>query len=673
MTEHVRVGIIGCGNITSTIHLPILMNMPRVKVAFLADVQPPLALARDFDTRAFGIDQISSLPDCDMVFVATPVGARADYIRQFGGRGIFVFTEKPFAMNSAQHAEYLEVASNISCNYMKTTHGAIRQLKDIVATKLFGELRRVEVREGGIVGATGKSHSHYQTNVTLSGGGILMERGCHTLSQLDFVLEGFKFDVAEAEISWLGDLDIDVRSTIKCTTDGTFDLTYHVSQIRPIGNRAVFEFDTAIVDFDHTNPASQVRIAPRNGGSTYLLESDASMASSIIQSFFLKWDWVVKRVCAGRCDRFSGRDVDCHIAIDRVHIHGGRTKDMKKIAIIGANGRVGTELCFYLRGEPGIEVVPVVRNIMGAAFLIDQGFECRVFDICDESQARSGLEDIDVVVISSFVFRAGSESQRLNTAMIDHSIQSSKQSSKIIYLSTVRALAWRVDRGTPRFAVPRSYDRNKRLLEKHLLKACEGTGKTGIALRLGHVYGKNQPRTAALQEMLRAGKPLELRVDPDSASNVVHTATIANCIDVCTRSSVKQGVYSLVNVPQWSWRRVFEYYNEKGTEVMFRSASKISVPLHRRFIGKFWKFVASHRETFAELRQFTPPTLERKIQRRFSIRNAATEIAAVVAARKGVVEMREFRYRPMPATYVPGMSESSQLLDHEKLPADVFV
>jgi len=46
-----------------------------------------------------------------------------------------------------------------------------------------------------------------------------------------------------------------------------------------------------------------------------------------------------------------------------------------KLAVVGANGKVGTELCFLLKDE--IEVVPIVRNRLGAIFLNHNGFNCK--------------------------------------------------------------------------------------------------------------------------------------------------------------------------------------------------------------------------------------------------------------------------------------------------------
>ena len=61
---------------------------------------------------------------------------------------------------------------------------------------------------------------------------------------------------------------------------------------------------------------------------------------------------------------------------------------MKRIAIVGANGQVGTEVCLRLREVQGIEAVPVVRNPSGSAFLRLNGMTCRHGRIADTKEAR---------------------------------------------------------------------------------------------------------------------------------------------------------------------------------------------------------------------------------------------------------------------------------------------
>ena len=53
-----------------------------------------------------------------------------------------------------------------------------------------------------------------------------------------------------------------------------------------------------------------------------------------------------------------------------------------KLAVIGANGQVGTELCFLLREN--VDLIPIVRNKLGTIFLKHNGFKCCIADILSE-------------------------------------------------------------------------------------------------------------------------------------------------------------------------------------------------------------------------------------------------------------------------------------------------
>jgi len=86
-----------------------------------------------------------------------------------------------------------------------------------------------------------------------------------------------------------------------------------------------------------------------------------------------------------------------------------------KFAIVGANGQVGTELCFLLRNED-LEVVPIVRNKLAAGFLDYHGFDCRIADISDEEDAREALNDIDVIVVAALA--SGLQARRINRLLI---------------------------------------------------------------------------------------------------------------------------------------------------------------------------------------------------------------------------------------------------------------
>ena len=66
-----------------------------------------------------------------------------------------------------------------------------------------------------------------------------------------------------------------------------------------------------------------------------------------------------------------------------------------KVGLIGANGSVGTELCFLLNHD--IDLKPIIRNRLGAVFLKHHGFDCHIADISQESDAKESLSDVDFV------------------------------------------------------------------------------------------------------------------------------------------------------------------------------------------------------------------------------------------------------------------------------------
>lgn len=99
LPREMSVGIIGAGFVSQTFHLPILDHLSDVSVAYIADIDETRALdlAAKYGTRGVVVNEVSSLPPCDVVFLAIPVGFRDEYIQEFADRGTPIFAEKPFA------------------------------------------------------------------------------------------------------------------------------------------------------------------------------------------------------------------------------------------------------------------------------------------------------------------------------------------------------------------------------------------------------------------------------------------------------------------------------------------------------------------------------------------------------------------------------------------------
>lgn len=277
--ERIRVGIVGAGQVVKRVHAPIASRVGDVEIQYIADVtRDCIPLARDYDTDPAVVSGPSDLPECDAAVLAIPLGVREPYLEELGSRNTPVFVEKPFAPDHETHRRYV-ANGDLFCDYMRTCYSTTQQLYRSVHSDLFGELESVAVREEGKVGATGLGTASYQTDPEMVGGGVLFERGCHTLSQLSLILDGYEATIERAEIDWVDDLDteIDVDLEFHSGRD-TVDVSYRHSRSRPIGNvtKAVFENCTLLAD--QTDPETRISILPNRCADSFSIDTDLSLS-----------------------------------------------------------------------------------------------------------------------------------------------------------------------------------------------------------------------------------------------------------------------------------------------------------------------------------------------------------------------------------------------------------
>lgn len=307
-SETFDIGIVGAGWIASAYHLPILDGLGGASVTFVADIDRRRArkACRGYAATPVAVgDDPSVLPACDVVVLAIPVGVRSAYISEFADRGVAVFAEKPFAIDVETHETYLRTTDVISCNYMRRQYNTTRQLQRIVQSGLFGDLERVTLVEEGKTGATGLRKDHFQADPEKGGGGILMERGCHSLSQLCEIFDGHELSVATADIVSYDGIDADVDAVLEVEVDGSVvEIDYHISRIRPIGARLVFGFSDGELEADPYDPESRVSVRSRAEPSMEPLElaPDSTAATSTHQAMYLYWKSFLSRLSAGTID-----------------------------------------------------------------------------------------------------------------------------------------------------------------------------------------------------------------------------------------------------------------------------------------------------------------------------------------------------------------------------------
>jgi predicted dehydrogenase len=288
-----RVGIVGAGVVTSGSHLPVLVNMPDVRVDWICDRSLPTAqrVARSYGIpRALG--DIAECPDVDVVLVATPVGSRNALVPQVLERGWHAFCEKPFALTLADHERYIAAARARGVHigvaqvrrYAKPTASA----RTLLRHGALGPVVRVLAADGFRMRGTGRSGG-WHMNDRAAGGGVLGEFGSHLIDQVLFILGATGASVRECTgrvhlglelaASVVADVSRGAGPAIPCGID--------VSLLDDLCNGVFIEFpDTVLrvgLGFEDT-----LTLLTRDGERIAAFEMPEG-AGSAVHGFYLEW------------------------------------------------------------------------------------------------------------------------------------------------------------------------------------------------------------------------------------------------------------------------------------------------------------------------------------------------------------------------------------------------
>lgn len=307
-----------------------------------------------------------------------------------------------------------------------------------------------------------------------------------------------------------------------------------------------------------------------------------------------------------------------------------------KIAVLGANGQVGAEVCLLLHRVPGVEVVPVCRNRSGSAFLRAHGLRCRHGLAANPVEARKLLGDCNVVVNFALALGRPREAREANRQLIDASADVSAPGARIVYFSTLAVSPDFVPAGTPPMST--AYGKEKLRCERDALRASRRTGKSTWILRLGHVYGELQGIRAEMRRLVQSNV-VTLPCKGDVGSNVTHTVTIVDAILKIAYGGELPGTYDLVSRPAWSWSEVL-LHEAAAANVKIRLEAPASGPGGGAMPGILDMFASAIRRMLAAILSsprtrelgltwiaHLPESVNLRLQSRHFKRRAVAEIA----------------------------------------------
>jgi dTDP-4-dehydrorhamnose reductase len=340
-----------------------------------------------------------------------------------------------------------------------------------------------------------------------------------------------------------------------------------------------------------------------------------------------------------------------------------------KVAIIGGNSRVASEVCFLLR-QDGVDVIPIVRTQVGASFLEESGFDCRIADVTHPKKAENVLVDADVVVLAAFARQYSrrlfhpKQARSTNESLVRNTVKYSPSDATVIYFSSIKAWGNRAG-----FSEWDEYTRENRNAENILFEQSSNTDY--YSFRMGVVMGKNQTATHEIEHYIRNSSELHLKTEADKLSNSLHTTTIKDAIIECRRESWPQNKYTLVNEPRWTWRDVFEYHTPAGKSLNFygnnnaTGGSTVS-----RVAQRGLRFLEDHEAKLRSATVYLPDRINSRIYNEYVKRFVGRDIEGFKDRSKFYI--KEFDQKPAPGPLPPELPDTSTSLKESEFEKEIF-
>lgn len=198
--EKLRWGLIGCGDISRKRVIPALKNFEKCELIAVARANQALAecFAQEFSVKRWYQKWQDLITDeeIDAVYIATPVYLHAEQTIAAAKAGKHVLCEKPMAMNAKDCERMIETCKKqevtLGVAYYRHFYPNIARAKDIILSGEIGETVVVEVQSFEWFNRKRGEPRYWLLEKELSGGGPMMDFGCHRIEVLQHLFGRIK-------------------------------------------------------------------------------------------------------------------------------------------------------------------------------------------------------------------------------------------------------------------------------------------------------------------------------------------------------------------------------------------------------------------------------------------------------------------------------------------------
>jgi predicted dehydrogenase len=281
-----RIALLGSGAVTNVLYRPVLQEVRNeIELVGVADLNRQSAepLLKEFPSAKLFTNYHPMLEQLrpDAVIVALPhflhKPASIDALRM----GIHVFCEKPMAISSEEcdqiEAVVRETGGVFCVNLLRRWFPAVQEIKRMVDARALGALTSFEASEGAPYDWPAMSFSFFDRKV--SGGGVLMDSGVHTLDLLQWWLgpievTEFLDDAAANGVEC--DCVAELQAGLSASARGSLRMSRSVE----LPNVYRLQFERGWIEWDHDD-GTRFRFSSTGQSTGQTMEERTSVAAEV--------------------------------------------------------------------------------------------------------------------------------------------------------------------------------------------------------------------------------------------------------------------------------------------------------------------------------------------------------------------------------------------------------
>ncbi len=233
-----KFALIGTGGIAQT-YAQAFQQSECCRLVAVADInqESAKAFAEPLGAKYFeDYKTLAENAEIDAVIVSTPPNTHLEIAGYFMRRGTNVLCEKPLCLSVAEAKQMIEIAEETGVVFTMATKfrycSDVVKAKAILASGVLGEVVQFENAFTAKVDMSKRWNSQFE----ISGGGVLMDNGTHSVDIIRYFL-GAITDVLALETSGTQNLSVDENVKLLAKTEGgvaaSVDLTWGINKELP--------------------------------------------------------------------------------------------------------------------------------------------------------------------------------------------------------------------------------------------------------------------------------------------------------------------------------------------------------------------------------------------------------------------------------------------------------